>query len=54
VKKPFSPRNPLKRLKTDKGIFGKACRIQAEYLETFGEKLGKIWSPATSQAGINT
>jgi hypothetical protein len=41
----FLPRNPLKRLKTAKGIFGKACRIQAESLEKLGvglEKFGEL------------
>ncbi len=37
-----APRNPLKSLKTAKGIFGKACRFQAENLEMFGVDLEKF------------
>jgi hypothetical protein len=43
-KKLFSPRKSLKTLKTAKGIFGKACRIQAENLEMFGDSLEKFAS----------
>jgi hypothetical protein len=46
AKKPFWLLNPLKRLKTGEGIVGKACRIQAEYLEKLGKKLGKGWNAA--------
>jgi hypothetical protein len=49
----FPPHNPLITHKTAKGIFEKACRIQAENLEMFGEKLGNVWKswerPALSQ-----
>jgi hypothetical protein len=35
----------LKRLKTAKGIFGKACRIQAKNLEMLGVDLEKLGNP---------
>jgi hypothetical protein len=41
----FLPRNPLKRLKTAKGIFGNVWRFQAESLEKLGvglEMLGEL------------
>jgi hypothetical protein len=41
-KKLFSPRKSLKSNKTAKGIFGKACRIQAKNLERLGEGLEKL------------
>jgi hypothetical protein len=44
--KSFSlPLNPLKSLKTAKGIVGKACRIQAKNLEMFGASLERLGGP---------
>src|SRR5271169_3729639 len=48
-KRLFPPRKLLKPLKTAKGIFGNVWRIQASFLEKFGEKLGKIWRACPSR-----
>jgi hypothetical protein len=42
---PCAPRNPLKTIKTAKGNFGKACRIQALDLEKLGADLEKLGGP---------
>ena len=47
AKRVFPPHNPLQSHKTAKGILGKAWRFQAENLEKFGKKLGKICCPET-------
>jgi hypothetical protein len=52
--KAFFARNPLITTKTAKGIFGKAWRKQALYLEKFGKKLGKICTPRASAVPCKT